>query len=202
MASSPRSEPAAGTEPARPAEPTGPTGPIVLVGMMATGKTSLARQLAKRLGRRAYDSDAMIVARTGQTVAQLFEHGGEPAFRGLETTVLDEALAADPPGVVAAAGGVVLSPINRERLRRVSAEGGVVVWLTADPAVLARRVRPGDHRPLLSEDPAATLARLSAERAGWYAAVADATVDTGAVPFGAVVDEVLAAVDRAAGARP
>jgi len=174
----------------------------VLVGMMATGKTSVARQLAKRLGRKVYDSDAMIVARTGRTVAQLFEQGGEPAFRQLETAVLDEALAADPPGVVAAAGGVVLSPDNRDRLRRVSAEGGVVVWLTADPAVLARRVRPGDHRPLLADDPARTLARLSAERAGLYASVADATVDTGTAPFATVVDEVVAALDRAAGAHP
>jgi len=187
-------------EPAGPPRVAGPPGPVVLVGMMATGKTSVARQLAKRLGRKVYDSDAMIVARTGRTVAQLFAEGGEPAFRQLETTVLDEALAADPPGVVAAAGGVILSPVNRDRLRRVSADGGVVVWLTADPAVLARRVRPGDHRPLLAEDPSGTLARLSAERAALYASVADATVDTGAGQFGRVVDEVAAAVGRAAGA--
>jgi shikimate kinase len=169
-------------------------GPIVLVGMMATGKTSVARQIARRLGRRVYDSDAMITARTGQTVAQLFEAGGEPAFRELETDVLDEALDADPPGVVAAAGGVVLSPANRDRLRAVSRAGGVVVWLTADPAVLAARVHPGDHRPLLADDPAGTLARLSAERGPLYAEVADRTVDTGKVPFGRMVDEVIDAV--------
>jgi shikimate kinase len=181
-------------------------GPIVLVGMMATGKTSVARQIARRLGRRVYDSDAMITARTGQTVAQLFEAGGEPAFRDLETEVLDEAVDADPPGVVAAAGGVVLSPANRDRLRAVSRSGGVVVWLTADPAVLAARVHPGDHRPLLADDPAGTLARLSAERGPLYAEVADRTVDTGKVPFGRMVDEVLDAVRAVArehgGARP
>jgi shikimate kinase len=181
-------------------------GPIVLVGMMATGKTSVARQIAKRLGRRMYDSDAMITARTGRTVAQLFEAGGEPAFRALETDVLDEALDADPPGVVAAAGGVVLSPANRDRLRAVSRSGGVVVWLTADPAVLAARVHPGDHRPLLADDPAGTLARLSAERGPLYTEVADRTVDTGKVPFGRMVDEVLDAVRAVArghgGARP
>jgi shikimate kinase len=181
-------------------------GPIVLVGMMATGKTSVARQIAKRLGRRMYDSDAMITARTGRTVAQLFEAGGEPAFRALETDVLDEALDADSPGVVAAAGGVVLSPANRDRLRAVSRSGGVVVWLTADPAVLAARVHPGDHRPLLADDPAGTLARLSAERGPLYAEVADRTVDTGKVPFGRMVDEVLDAVRAVArghgGARP
>jgi shikimate kinase len=181
-------------------------GPIVLVGMMATGKTSVARQMARRLGRRVYDSDAMITARTGRTVAQLFEAGGEPAFRELETAVLDEALDADPPGVVAAAGGVVLSPANRDRLRALSRSGGVVVWLTADPAVLAARVHPGDHRPLLADDPAGTLARLSAERGPLYAEVADRTVDTGTVPFSRVVDEVIDAVRAVAregrGARP
>ncbi len=128
-------------------------GPIVLVGMMATGKSSVARQLGRQLHRRVYDSDAMISARTGRTVAQLFESGGEPAFRGLETEVLEEALTERPPGVVAAAGGVVLSEANRRRLRRVSADGGVVVWLRADPTVLAARVRPGDHRPLLARRP-------------------------------------------------
>ncbi len=173
-------------------------GPIVLVGMMATGKTSVARQLARRLGRNVYDSDAMIVARTGRTVAQLFDEGGEPAFRSLETEVLDEALAAHPPGIVAAAGGVVLSAANRDRLRRTSESGGVVIWLRADPAVLARRVHPGDHRPLLADDPAGTLARLSAEREALYAAVADRVVDTGTGPFSAVVDEVLTAVGAVA----
>ena len=173
-------------------------GPIVLVGMMATGKTSVARQLARRLGRNVYDSDAMIVARTGRTVAQLFDEGGEPAFRSLETEVLDEALAARPPGIVAAAGGVVLSAANRDRLRRTSEAGGVVIWLRADPAVLARRVHPGDHRPLLADDPAGTLARLSAERDALYAAVADRAVETGTGPFSAVVDQVLTAVGAVA----
>jgi shikimate kinase len=204
MPSSPPCD-AARPEGAAPGELAG-VGPIVLVGMMATGKTSVARQLARRLDRRVYDSDAMIVARTGRTVAQLFDEGGEPAFRSLETEVLEEALGARPPGIVAAAGGVVLSAANRDRLRRTSEEGGVVVWLRADPAVLARRVHPGDHRPLLADDPAGTLARLSAEREELYAGVADGTVDTGTAPFSEIVDQVLAAVGAVAsqhrGARP
>ena len=176
-------------------------GPIVLVGMMATGKSSVARQLGRRLHRRVYDSDAMITARTGRTVAQLFEAGGEPAFRDLETEVLEEALTRQPPGVVAAAGGVVLSDANRGRLRRVSADGGVVVWLRADPTVLAARVRPGDHRPLLARDPAGTLARLAREREGLYAEVADRSVDTGRAPFARIVDQVMAAIGDVADQR-
>jgi shikimate kinase len=169
--------------------------------MMGAGKSSVARRLGRGLGRRVYDSDAMITARTGKTVAQLFAEGGEPAFRQLEANVLDEALRAEPPGVVAAAGGVVLSATNRAHLREVSANGGVVVWLKARPAVLAGRVRPGDHRPLLARDPAGTLARLAAEREDLYAAVADRTVDTGAAPFNQVVADVLDAVRSVAGER-
>jgi shikimate kinase len=176
-------------------------GPIVLVGMMATGKTSIARQLGRRLHRQVYDSDAMIVARTGRTVAQLWEAGGEPAFRDLETEVLDEALDQRPPGVVAAAGGVVINAANRARLRQASADGAVVVWLWADPAVLAARVRPGDHRPLLAQDPGATLARLAGERAALYAEVADRSVDTGRGPFQEIVDEVVAAIESVADER-
>jgi shikimate kinase len=174
----------------------------VLVGMMGAGKTSVARRLGRRLKRRVYDSDAMITARTGRTVAELFEAGGEPAFRGLETEVLDEALRAEPAGVVAAAGGVVLSAANRARLREASAKGGVVVWLRAPAGVLAGRVRPGDHRPLLAQDAAGNLARLAAAREDFYAAVADATVDTGSVPFDRVVADVLDAVHAVAASRP
>jgi shikimate kinase len=183
-----------GAGPVNAAELGAELGPIVLVGMMATGKTTISRQLGKTFGRRIYDSDAMIEARTGRTVAQLWDAGGEPAYRDLETAVLDEALVARPPGVVAAAGGVVLREANRRRLRRASAEGGVVVWLRADPAVLATRVRPGDHRPLIANDPAGTLARLAAEREPLYAEVADRTVDSGHGSFNQVLDAVMAAL--------
>jgi len=179
-----------------------PGGPIVLVGMMGAGKTSVARRLAKRYDRRVYDSDAMIEARTGHTVAQLFDEGGEPAFRSLESEVLDEALRAEPPGIVAAAGGTVLSAANRARMREASATGGVVIWLRAPATVLAGRVRPGDHRPLLADDPAGTLARLSAQRADLYAAVADATVDSGSVPFDTVLANVVDAIHRVVAGRP
>jgi shikimate kinase len=162
----------------------------VLVGMMATGKTTVSRRLGDALGRRVFDSDAMIEARTGRTVASLWEEGGEPAYRRLETDVLDEALDADPPGVVAAAGGVVLSTANRVRLQRASERGGVVVWLRAEPAVLASRIEPGDHRPLLKDDPLGTLTRLSTEREPLYAEVADRFLDVGVTS----VEETVAAI--------
>ena len=114
--------------------------------------------------------------------------------------MLDEALDASPPGVIAAAGGVVLSGVNRARLRAASERGAVVVWLRADPAVLASRVHPGDHRPLLRDDPAGTLQQMARDREGLYAEVADRTVDVGALPINEAVEAVAAAVAGVAGA--
>jgi len=154
------------------------------------------------LGRDVWDSDAMIEKQTGKTVAQLWAEGGEPAYRKLETHALERALAAVPPGVVAAAGGVVLDPVNRVRLQRASEDGGVVVWLRATPAVLAARVVPGDHRPLLRDDPLGTLTRLSAERQPLYEEVADRAIDVGTASVDEVVDAVLEEVAALAGRRP
>jgi shikimate kinase len=146
---------------------------LVLVGMMGVGKTTVARVLSDRLDRPVLDSDAIIERRTGRTVREIFATDGEAAFRALETEVLAEALASPEPCIVAAAGGVVLSPANRVALRE---SGARVVWLCADPATLVERVRSGGHRPLLDQDPAGTLQRMFAEREPLYREVADAIV--------------------------
>jgi shikimate kinase len=144
--------------------------------MMGSGKTTLGRELAERLGRPFVDSDAQVEARTGRTVRQIFEADGEAAYRVLETDALRAALDDPRPTVVAAAGGVVLSARNRELLR---ASGADVVWLRARPAVLAERVVVSGqgHRPLLGDDPLGNLTRLEAEREPYYAEVATRTLD-------------------------
>jgi shikimate kinase len=146
---------------------------LVLVGMMGVGKTTVARLLSDRLSRPLLDSDLVIEQRTGRTVREIFATDGEPAFRALETEVLLEALASPVPSIIAAAGGVVLSASNRTALR---GSGARVVWLCADPATLAERARGGAHRPLLDQDPAATLQRMFVEREALYREVADAIV--------------------------
>ncbi len=162
---------------------------VVLVGLMGSGKSTVGRVLAERLGRPLYDSDAMIEERTGRTVREIFATDGEPVFRALETEVLADALASEAPCVVAAAGGVVLAEHNRQLLRE---SGAKVVWLAADPAVLVDRVRSGVHRPALDGDPTGTLARMQREREPLYREVADLviTVD-GARTVGDVVEAVL-----------
>ena len=172
---------------------------LVLVGMMGVGKTTIGTAVAARLGRRFVDSDELIEARAGRTVREIFESDGEPAFRQLETEALVEALADPDPLVIAAAGGVVLRPENRAALEH---SGAFVVWLKADPSVLAGRVHVGDHRPLLGDDPEAALRRLLPQRVRWYEEVADASVETDDVPLAESVTDVLEIIASAeAGSR-
>jgi shikimate kinase len=158
--------------------------------MMGSGKTTVGARVAARLGRRLRDSDDEVEARTGRTVREIFESDGEAAFRAEESRALAEALADPEPVVVAAAGGVVLDPANRERLR----EAGTVVWLDGRPEELAPRVTSGDHRPLLADDPLEALRRLDRERRPLYAEVADHVVPVGGRSLDDVVADVLALV--------
>jgi shikimate kinase len=146
---------------------------LVLVGMMGVGKSTVGRIVAAELGRPLFDSDEMIEARTGRTVREIWSTDGEAAFRALETDTMIEALAESEPSVIAAAGGVVLSEVNRAALRDADAH---VVWLLADVEVLAERVRNGTHRPLLDDDPETVVRALYEVRAPLYQEVADAVV--------------------------
>lgn len=147
---------------------------IVLVGMMGVGKSTVGRLLADEWSCPFDDTDAVIEARQGCTVAELFDTVGEPAFRALETEVLADLLDGDDRRVVSCGGGAVTVAENRGLLRRRA----TVVWLTASVEVLARRVGDGATRPLLRDDPVGTLRELVAARDQDYAEVADHVVDT------------------------
>jgi shikimate kinase len=149
-------------------------GHVVLVGLMATGKTTIGRRLANRLDRPFVDADAALEERTGLSVRELFEKEGEEGFRRLESELLAELLDETEPHVIATGGGAVVTAENRERLKRADA---FVVWLDAEPTFLASRAAGKTTRPLLDGDPVGTLTRLSSERAPWYAEVADARID-------------------------
>ena len=160
---------------------------VVLVGMMGTGKTTVGRLLAARLGRALVDSDELIESQAGRTVREIWLTDGEPVFRVLETAALRDALAEPDPLVIAAAGGVVLSAGNRAALRDADA---LVVWMRAAPGVLVGRVGRAEHRPLLDDDPAATLRRMQNEREPLYREVADVVLDTDVLSPAEVVERI------------
>jgi shikimate kinase len=170
------------------------SGHVVLVGMMGVGKSTVGRALARRLGRPFVDSDEQVQARTGQTVAQLFAEHGEAYFRREEARALREALSSAQPSVIAAAGGTVLDPDNRAQ---IAGHAALVVWLRAEPEILAGRVRQGDHRPLLAEDPLGTLRRLDRDRRPLYAEVSSLTLDVANRSVPALVREIATALTAA-----
>jgi shikimate kinase len=163
------------------------TDRLILVGMMGAGKTTVGQLLAERLGWAYLDSDAQVMADTGRTVPELFAESGEAGYRAHESRVLAVALSGGDPVVVSAAGGVVLSESNRQLLAR----SGTVVWLRADPGVLAGRVGDGAGRPLLEGDPAAALVELERVRRPLYESVAAVTIDVDRLTPGGVADRVL-----------
>ncbi len=139
---------------------------IYLVGPRASGKTTIGRMIAERLGRPFVDLDEAFVRVTGRTIAQVVEAEGWESFRELEAQVLD-GVAATPGHVVATGGGVVLKAVNRATLGK-----GVVVYLQADPekvvARLMAELKP-EQRPALTglslED---EVRRTVAERDPYY----------------------------------
>lgn len=149
---------------------------MVLVGLMGSGKSTVGQRVATRLDRHFVDADAALEEIADRTIAQVFEHDGEAGFRDLEADTFEELLEHHEPCVIASGGGLVLRAENRARLRRPDV---TVVYLEADPAFLASRVKPKPHRPLLNGDqsPREVLARLHAERSALYAEVADLTVE-------------------------
>jgi shikimate kinase len=146
---------------------------IVLVGLMGSGKSTVGALVAARTGRLFVDVDIVIARETGKTVRELWEQGGEAAYRKLESDAVLRVLAGDTASVLAAPGGVVLDPALRAALA-----GHFVVWLQTRPTTLAGRVRAGDHRPLLGAKPADVLAVMADERSDLYRQVATATLDT------------------------
>ncbi len=165
---------------------------VVLIGLMGTGKSTIARELAARLGRVCFDTDKIVETRSGTSVRQLFVDLGESGFRDLESEVLVECLRSHQQCIVAAAGGVVVRPQNRQALDHARQLGQAsVVWLHAAPSVLAKRTAKSGHRPLLDTDRLGTLERLHDERGPLYAAVSDVVIDTTDRSIESIVDLII-----------
>lgn len=159
---------------------------IVLIGFMGTGKTSIGRRLAQRLGRAFIDTDAEIEAVTGKTISQLFARFGMIRFRS-EEELLVKKLAGREDLVISTGGGTVLNPENVRLLK----ENGVLITLTASPEVLYSRLANKKTRPLISRgDLKQKIEDLLEERKGVYD-VTDYFVDTGVFSIDGVVEQIL-----------
>lgn len=165
------------------------TDKIVLVGFMGTGKSTVARLLAGRLGIGRVDLDEEIEREAGCTIAELFDTKGEAHFRDLESNVLARLMAEDRPLVLATGGGAVLREANREAMLR----SGFVAALTALPERIIERVSGDGARPLLRGDVGERVRRLMAERKHAYD-FAHIKIDTTDLKPDEVADRILAAV--------
>lgn len=155
---------------------------IVLIGPMGAGKTSVGRRVARALGRPFADTDKIVVRDHGP-IPELFVRHGEPHFRALERSAVQEALASG--GVVALGGGAVLDEATRAALRDHR-----VVLLTVQPHIIASRIGGGERPLLAGEDPVARWTRIFDERRPVYESVADIAFDTSSGPLADVVARI------------
>lgn len=161
---------------------------IALVGLSGTGKSAVAARLAERTGRRLVDTDRLVEVEVGHTVAEEFAAAGEASFREREMRALVTALSG-PPACVATGGGIVTLPEARALLARRCD----VVWLRADPSVLAERLAgTTEARPLLGDDAETALRELLRRREPLYREVADSVVDVGGMDVEDVVERIVA----------
>jgi shikimate kinase len=173
--------------------PHAPRTTIFLIGYRGTGKTTVARLLAERLGWEWADADALLESRSGRSIRSLFADEGEAGFRDREAALLPE-LCGRARHVIATGGGVVLRPEHRARLRAA----GIVVWLTADAATLWGRLQQdastAERRPALTVGGLAEVEEQLRARGPLYAECAHLIVDTVGQSPAQVVEAILAAL--------
>ncbi len=156
---------------------------------MGCGKSSVGRRIARNTGHRFIDTDEVVAARAGSSIARIFAEHGEAYFRDLETAALRE-LSSETGIVLATGGGIILRKENRDTLRRI----GPVAWLDANPDLLFERVSRNKKRPLLhTENPRETFDALLAARRAVYETAADFRVDSTELSHDAVA---LAVVEK------
>jgi shikimate kinase len=166
---------------------------IVLTGFMGSGKTTLGRLIAARLGWTFLDLDHYIESRTGLSVPDIFALHGEPHFRRLESTALASALG-KPSTVIALGGGTPEILTNRLLLEQTPATA--TIFLDAPfPVLFDRCVLQGISRPVLA-DPALAELRF-AQRQPLYRSLAHHTLDTSAIQADEAVECMLEALTAA-----
>lgn len=164
---------------------------IILTGFMGTGKTSVGKLLASRLGYRLIDLDSLIVEEEHRSINNIFADSGEAYFRQVETEVLSRALETERL-VVSTGGGAVISEHNRRLMR----DAGIIVNLTASPATVLERLAGDNERPLLKDERGLDkIKEMLAVREPFYAD-ADIRIDTTGKNVEDVAREIILILER------
>lgn len=163
----------------------GPAPFVVVIGPPGVGKSTVAHDLAERLGRRLVDTDTLVEEREGRTIADLFVESGEDYFRAAEERAVLDSLTED--GIVLAlGGGAPMTPAVGDALA-----GHRVLFLDVGIADAAKRIGFDRSRPLLSVHPRQAWIRTMDERRPTYERLARWRVDTAGRGVDVVVDEAL-----------
>ncbi len=160
---------------------------IVIIGFMATGKTSVARYLANELGKKYISTDEMIIKKVNKAINLIFEEEGETRFRELEIEVI-KAISKMDNLVVDCGGGIVLNWINVARLQ----EKGIIILLTASVEQILERSASSPERPLLNvQDAKEKTTELLRFRKPFYERAADVSIDTTNLKVNDIVSRIL-----------
>ena len=168
------------------------TNNIILVGPMGAGKTTIGRQLAKKLKKQFYDCDYEIEQRTGADIPWIFEIEGEEGFRKREAQVLDELVKQDNI-VLSTGGGAVLKEENREALT----DSGFVIYLQSSPEKLHSRTAGDKRRPLLQgRNRLAQIKKILHEREPYYESVSNKIINTDKLTVKQIVNEIVKIIKK------
>lgn len=163
---------------------------VVLIGMAGSGKTTTGRALGAQLGVQFADTDDVVVAHAGRSVAEIFSAEGEEGFRARELAALVALTAEAEPQVVATGGGIITTENARAHLAHLAKQGWQIVWLRTEARELVSRLAVASGRPLFDADPAASVPKILGEREALYERCATCVVDTTSLEVTEVVDAV------------
>jgi shikimate kinase len=161
---------------------------IVLIGFMGCGKTSVAKAIAKKTGRKAVELDAEIEKKAEKSIPEIFESEGEAGFRERESAAC-KTFAPMDGSVISCGGGIVLRPANVARLKKK----GKIFWLEASSGELWKRLRAdATQRPLLAGGSRGKFEELLSSRRPAYERAADVMVAIDGKSVEEIADEIIA----------
>jgi shikimate kinase len=158
---------------------------IFLIGFMGSGKTSVGRELSKRLNIPVFDTDEEIIRSTRRSITEIFEVEGEPFFRALELETLR--VLTIPNSIITTGGGIVLREENRKWMK----ENGVVIYLDVTPEATLKRLKGDQTRPLLQSDKEVKVPKLLNERMPLYLEAANMIIETTDKTVETIVSELI-----------